>query len=231
MNLDVNAIFQQKLAEIQNRLASQLPDGIGDSSENNIAFEKFLSDASVLAADSDTNSIDDSLSSIVGSLDKTGIDRSAEVLRARKALASSTSYIPTNKIELMDLINKSIDSASQKYGVDKNLIRAVIKQESSFDPKSISNCGAQGLMQLMPGTADALGVTDPFNIQQNIDGGTQYLKDQLSSFNNNINLALAAYNAGPNSVTKYDGIPPYAETQDYVKKVTQYYNQYKLSGI
>lgn len=231
MNLDVNAIYQQKLAEIQNRFASRFPEGIEDSSKDNITFEKLLSDASVLAADSDTNSDEDSLSSITGSLDKTGIDRSVEVLRARRALASSTSYIPTNKTELMDLINKAIESASLKYGVDKTLIRAVIKQESSFDPKSISSCGAQGLMQLMPGTADSLGVTDPFNIQQNIDGGTKYLKDQLSSFNNNINLALAAYNAGPNSVTKYDGIPPYAETQDYIKKVTQYYNQYKLSGI
>lgn len=231
MHLDVNAIFQQKLAEIQNRFASRFPKGIEDSSKDNITFEKLLSDASVLAADSGTNSDEDSLRSIIGSLDKTGIDRSADVLRARQALASSTSYIPTNKTELMDLINKAIESASLKYGVDKTLIRAVIKQESSFDPKSISSCGAQGLMQLMPGTADSLGVTDPFNIQQNIDGGTKYLKDQLSAFNNNINLALAAYNAGPNSITKYDGIPPYAETQDYIKKVTQYYNQYKLSGI
>jgi hypothetical protein len=108
--------------------------------------------------------------------------------------------------------------AEQRYGVDAGLLAAVAKQESGFDPGALSPAGAQGLMQLMPATARGLGVSDPFDPAQAVDGAARLLRDLLSRFGRT-DLALAAYNAGPGAVLRYDGIPPYPETQNYVRAV------------
>jgi soluble lytic murein transglycosylase-like protein len=112
---------------------------------------------------------------------------------------------------------------SAQRGVPTALVRAVIHQESGEDPSAISEAGAMGLMQLMPGTADAYGVADPFDPEQNVAGGTALLADLLKQYHGNVRLALAAYNAGSGAVAKYGGIPPYAETQAYVRDVTSLY--------
>ena len=110
------------------------------------------------------------------------------------------------------------DEASRTYGVSKSLLLAVAKQESNFNPNSVSHAGAQGIMQLMPGTAKTLGVKNAFDPYENIMGGAKLLRDNIKSFGS-VPLALAAYNAGPGAVKKYGGVPPYKETQDYVKKI------------
>jgi len=127
-------------------------------------------------------------------------------------------------------ISAVIKEASEKYGVEEALIRAVIKQESGFNPQAVSWCGAQGMMQLMPDTAKDLGVNDPMNPRDNIMGGVKYLKEQLDRFGGDPRKALAAYNAGPGAVIKYNGIPPYNETQNYVKNIMAMYEDYKIKG-
>ena len=123
-----------------------------------------------------------------------------------------------------------IRQAARRFQVDPLLIKAVIKAESDFDRKAVSHKGARGLMQLMPDTADAMKVRDPFDPEENIFGGTRYLSHLLERFKNNKKLALAAYNAGPEKVENYKGIPPYAETRTYVKRVLAHYEKLKTGG-
>jgi soluble lytic murein transglycosylase-like protein len=116
-------------------------------------------------------------------------------------------------------ISEGIEKAAKKYHLSEKLIKSVIRTESNFKPDAVSPAGAQGLMQLMPSTARELGVNDPFDIQQNIDGGAAYLRRMLDRFGQNLRLALAAYNAGPGTVEKYNGAVPFRETREYVDRV------------
>jgi hypothetical protein len=122
-----------------------------------------------------------------------------------------------------------INRSARQYNVDPYLIKAVIKTESDFDRYALSRAGAQGLMQLMPGTARELNVRDPFNPYENIDGGTRYLRNMLNTFNGNLPLSLAAYNAGPTLVKRLQRIPRIPETERYIKKVLRYYEGYRGS--
>ncbi len=124
-----------------------------------------------------------------------------------------------SKAQILNIISH----ISNKYGVDEKLVKAVVKQESGFRNDAVSHCGAMGLMQLMPATAKSLGVTDPFDPIQNIEGGVKYLKGKLDMYNGNVILALASYNAGSGNVAKYNGVPPFKETQNYVKSILAQY--------
>ncbi len=124
-----------------------------------------------------------------------------------------------------------IREAAQRYELDPHLVKAVVEAESNFDSYAVSHRGARGLMQLMPSTAGDMQVKNSFNARQNIEGGCRYLRRMLDMFDNNLHLALAAYNAGPSNVKKYKSIPPFAETKNYVRSVLRKYQRYKNKKI
>jgi len=127
-------------------------------------------------------------------------------------------------------IEKQIQRASLEHKIDPLLIKAIIKTESNFNRFAVSSHGAQGLMQLMPDTAKDLQVTDPFDVYQNISGGTRYLRNLLDNYSGNLQLSLAAYNAGPGLVDRLGRVPRIPETINYVRKVLQYYKGYRKAG-
>ncbi len=149
-------------------------------------------------------------------LEKTGrIQMMVSEIRGSAGSADSASY------------DQEIRRIGRRYQVDPPLIKAIIQTESDFDHRAVSRRGAQGLMQLMPETARDLQVGNPFNPRENIDGGTRYLRSLLDSFNNDLILSLAAYNAGPGLVSRTGGVPQITETREYVNKVLKRYKAYK----
>jgi soluble lytic murein transglycosylase-like protein len=123
------------------------------------------------------------------------------------------------------IFDRLIVREALRHGVSPALVKAVVKAESNFHPEAISSQGALGLMQLMPDTADSLGVSDPFRPEENVWGGTRYLRAMLDRYRD-VRYALAAYNAGPSAVDRFGGVPPYPETREYVDRVLDYYRRY-----
>lgn len=137
----------------------------------------------------------------------------------RHARLSVASTAHRQRFETPDTVEALIQKTAAQYEVDPALVTAVVRHESSFDPRATSRVGAAGLMQLMPATAHELGVTDVYDPAQNVDGGVRYLKRMLERYGGDVKLALAAYNAGPGNVDRYGGVPPFDETQRYIAKV------------
>ena len=164
----------------------------------------------------------------VGDIKAKSAALSGQIKKSPQTMNPSASATPLKKTDanVRFVIERSICQAARKYDLPPSLIRGVIKAESNFQVNAVSSAGAQGLMQLMPGTAKELGVDKPFDIEQNIDGGARYLKKMLDSFDEDIKVALAAYNAGPGAVAKYGGqIPPYPETERYIDRVLRFSKQ------
>lgn len=226
MNISVESVY----SDIMNRIQTNLSTGMGTNPIKNSIVDKIQNNMRIdipnthetKSASSEKNK------ATTGESEKTSSPCSMSFDQVFVDYLSDTNYAVAGN-EISSAIAGAIYSASQKYGVDANLIKAIIKQESNYNPYSTSTAGAMGLMQLMPQTAEGLGVNDPFNIYQNIDGGTKYISLMLDRYNGDIELALAAYNAGPGNVTKYGGVPPFKETENYIPKVLNYKEQYVLN--
>ena len=152
-------------------------------------------------------------------------------VRGRGPATASCRGMDTQKLEHRAVsFNSTIERMAEEFRVDPKLVKAVVRNESCFDKMALSHAGAQGLMQLMPATAEWLGVGDPFDAEQNIRGGTRYLSDLIKKYDNNLTLALSAYNAGPGTVAKYNGVPPFPETELYIERVMKTYRNYVQTG-
>lgn len=180
------------------------------------------------------SSIENSINRVFGNENELSVENNAAAKEFKNILDEKMAQDkPDNAIEKISFKNSRenienlIEKYAQKNNLDPDFIKAVVKQESGFNPDAKSKCGAMGLMQLMPQTAKGLGVVDAFDPEQNIEGGVKYLKSMLNRFNNDPKLALAAYNAGPAAVQKYGDIPPYKETQNYVKNILASYEAIK----
>ena len=156
------------------------------------------------------------LASAERSVQAMAVDAISSYYAINSTTSSGSVYSPEN-------LEEYFKEASETYGVDINLLKAIARQESNFNPSATSSAGAMGVMQLMPSTAKGLGVTNAYDAQQNIMGGAKLMAQNLKKYNGDVSLALAAYNAGGGNVDKYGGIPPFKETQNYVKKVLGYY--------
>ena len=172
------------------------------------------------------STIENSINRILGPDENTPAQKSANAAEFKNILDEKMAQDkPKDEIEKTTFKNSKenietlIEKYAQKNNLDPDFIKAVVKQESGFNPDATSKCGAMGLMQLMPQTAKSLGVTDAYDPEQNIEGGVKYLKSMMNRFNNDPKLALAAYNAGPGAVQRYGDVPPYRETQNYVKNI------------
>ena len=233
MNSHLNRLYPSQATQMQNASGvstltnSDLPvnapqsfnDVMKTSKSQSVDFGQLLLNPKIkrvnaILSKEQVSNVDDAYTEIE-TLQRSNLNQSIQQIQNLNKTDSAQAQTVGGKHQLVNLVSQ----ICKKHGVDEKLVNAVIMQESKFDPKATSKAGAMGLMQLMPSTAKSLGVNDPYNTVQNVDGGVRYLKSMLDKYNGNVILALAAYNAGPGTVDKYDGVPPYEETQQYIKNI------------
>lgn len=200
------AAIENKISSIEGRLSSSTGPASGPKSGNKKHLKS--TDAQGVSFENLVNSLADK------DKFKAGAAGAAKGVSASQRLDSAS-------------VQPYVAEAAAKYNVDPALIEAVIKQESAYDALAQSHVGAQGLMQLMPATAKELGVENSLDPKQNVMGGAKYLRQLMDQFDGNLTKVIAGYNAGPGAVTHYGGIPPYSETQNYVTKVLENYEEFK----
>ena len=208
----------------------QIFDDSKTTENASISDFKTILDGKIEETNKKENKIEDLVSSTPLDIQTGVTDEQQEDKKENKIEEIKSAINLKSKIDLKaqtSNVEEIIEKYANKYNIDSDFIKAIIKQESNFNSNATSKKGAMGLMQLMPKTAQSLGVVDAYNPNQNIEGGVKYLRGLLDRFDNNNELALAAYNAGPTAVKKYGGVPPYKETQNYVNSIMSAYEQLK----
>jgi soluble lytic murein transglycosylase-like protein len=207
-----------------------MPVGQNEEEELGEPSQALTTSTAFASIDKQFASLIKELTQSLSSLEKQLMQALRQIGAAPKNKAPSKSTPATNRGPQFHRYGSIISDVARRYEVDPQLVSAIINQESAFQPDAISKSGAMGLMQLMPDTAKSLGVTDPFNPAQNIEGGTTLLRGLLDKYHGQLDFALAAYNAGPAAVDKYGGVPPFPETQAYVRNIMALYREAALSA-
>jgi soluble lytic murein transglycosylase-like protein len=207
-HLDLYGSTARKVEPVDSPKAKIFTDNLNKS------IQKWSSDLSVYSSNNSVETFNPNRSSA-------NVSRPSSSLNSisTSSPASGRNISVNEPVSFTSKFDSLINRASDKYNLPADLLKKVIQTESNFDPNVVSSAGAQGLMQLMPATAKWLGVTNPFDPAQNIEGGSKYLHNMLDKYNGDVTLALAAYNAGPGNVDKFGGVPPFEETQNYIKKI------------